>query len=134
GNVSECAVTVVVKERRARRFLFALQSGEGRTVDQINIEPAVVVVIEERHASRRRFEDEAFVSDARDVAELFQSRPRGNVGEVNWRAVHEGAGGDGARAGVFDGFESSRGARAALCLLLLCLGISPHREQGYKGI
>src|SRR5262249_43298708 len=93
-----------------------------RAVDQINVEPPVVVVIEESHAARRRFEDVAFVGHARDVAELLQSRAGGHVGEVNGRAVHEASGGDRARAGVFDGFEGPGRARAALRLPFLCLG------------
>ena len=50
GDVGEGAVVVVVEERGVRRRGFAGQRVEGGAVDEIDVEPAIVVVIEQRDA------------------------------------------------------------------------------------
>src|SRR5262245_62465358 len=50
---------------------------------EYDVHAPVVVVIEERRAARRRFEDVAFVGRARDVAEFLQPGAGGHVGEVD---------------------------------------------------
>src|SRR5439155_12071651 len=57
GHVGERAVVIVVEERgRGRRFT-AGQRGPGRSVHEVDVEPAVVVVIPERDAGAGRLDD-----------------------------------------------------------------------------
>src|SRR5215469_1077511 len=49
GDVSECAVVIIVEQHRARRSFLAFENGKGGTVHQINVEPSVVIIVEERH-------------------------------------------------------------------------------------
>ena len=53
-NVSECAVMVVVQKHGARRCFLALQPGESRAIQEVNVQPAIGVVIEQRHAGSGR--------------------------------------------------------------------------------
>jgi hypothetical protein len=53
-----------MKQCGMRRRLFAVQRIEGGTIDQIDVEPAIVVVIEEGNAAAFGFNDGSFVIDA----------------------------------------------------------------------
>ncbi len=55
--VGKCSVVIVVEERCVRRCLFAVERIEGGAVDDVNIEPAVVVVIDQAHAGAIGFND-----------------------------------------------------------------------------
>ena len=59
GDVGEPEIAIVEEERGARRRLEALERGACRAVDQIDVEPPVVVDVDERDAARRRVEDAA---------------------------------------------------------------------------
>src|SRR5690349_8435631 len=56
-NVSKSAVVIVVKESGTGRLSFSMQRTESRTIDQINVRPAIVVVIENGHTRTGSFED-----------------------------------------------------------------------------
>src|SRR5262249_17340699 len=48
GDVRESAVVVVAQEHGARSGLLALEGCEGRTVHQVDVQPAVVVEVQQR--------------------------------------------------------------------------------------
>src|SRR5437762_9088726 len=45
SNIAKRAVMIVAQKHGLRRRLFALQSCHGRTIQQIDVEPAIVVII-----------------------------------------------------------------------------------------
>src|SRR6266849_2010121 len=64
GDVGKSAVAIIFEEMRSRRFSFRPLGVQARSVGEINIEPAVLVVIEKREAAAFGFDDVAFVIDA----------------------------------------------------------------------
>ena len=50
---------IVVKERRVRRVSFAGQRFVCRSADKINVEPAIVVVVDQANAGALRFKQQA---------------------------------------------------------------------------
>ncbi len=52
---------IVVEEGRVRGRFLATQCAKGRTIHQIDIQPAIAVIIEERHAGARCFQDELLI-------------------------------------------------------------------------
>jgi hypothetical protein len=60
GDIGEGAVTVVVKQI-AGRVLIPLRWLQARSVYKENIEPAVIVVVEQRYPTAHLFQQELFV-------------------------------------------------------------------------
>ena len=64
GDVGECSVAIIFVEMRCRLFARLPVRVEARAVGQINVEPAVVVVVEKSEAAAFGFDDVALVVDA----------------------------------------------------------------------
>src|SRR5215472_10549087 len=64
GDVSECAVVIIVEQHRARRSLLAFERGKRGTIHQINVEPSVVIIVEERHPGSGRLQNRALFGSA----------------------------------------------------------------------
>src|ERR1700733_703950 len=93
-NVGKRAVVVVVKQRRMgwRRL-----SGHGivsRPTDQINVEPAVVVIIEQRYSRTYGLDDESVFGRAHYVPPARQSGFLRDVLEDDGPAVYKSPGGN----------------------------------------
>src|ERR1019366_1625700 len=58
SHIGERAVVVVMKQRRVRRLFLAIECIEGRSVDQVNVEPAVIVVVDQADTRAVGFDDE----------------------------------------------------------------------------
>ena len=71
-HVGKRAVVIVVKKRGARRLLFSSHCIKGGTIHEINVGPAVVVVIKNCHTGAGRFEDQVFLRRAGNVLELVE--------------------------------------------------------------
>ena len=80
GDVGELEVAIVAEERGAPRALgrrlSALERSACRAVDQIDVEPPVVVDVDERDAAGRRVEDERFSGGPGSMAECLEARTR----------------------------------------------------------
>src|SRR6266496_2496271 len=95
GHVGERAIVVVVEQHCFRRRLFALVGVQGRTVEQVDIQPAVVVVVEQCHTGARNLNDRALVGIAGAMMKLVNPRLMCDVFEDDWRALNKTAGSNG---------------------------------------
>ena len=99
GDIGERAVVIVVEEAwRAGRAL-RLVGGERRAVQQVNVQPAVVVVVKQGYAGAGSFEDGAFRRRP-DVMKFVEAGLPGDVDEDYRCTIDEAAGGDGPRERV----------------------------------
>ena len=129
GDVREPEIAIVEEERGARRRLEALERGACRAVDQIDVEPPVVVDVDERDAARRRVEDERLLGRTGSMPECLEARPGCPILEDDGRAVHEPAGRDRTGARVLDRREHARRAGAAGRRCGRLLGRAAHADQ-----
>src|SRR5579859_3140702 len=112
SDVSKRAVMVVVEEHGAGRWFPALNGGDRGTVEEINVEPAVVVVIEESDAGARGVDDGGFFGRTGAVVEFIETRLLCDIEKNDRSTIHKPACGDGAGEGVFDGSVSAPGGHA----------------------
>src|SRR5277367_2086055 len=56
-DIREGAVMIVVEERSVRRLGFSLQRLAGRAIHEVNIQPAIVVVVQQGHAGTCRVQN-----------------------------------------------------------------------------
>ena len=99
---------IIVKEHGARRRLSSFQRAEGAAVEQVNIEPAVVIVIEESHTGAGRVDNRADV--------VLAQRPE-NLPHLDADFLGCGLGGLGALGGLLDRADAlvSEGAENHEC-------------------
>jgi hypothetical protein len=60
GNIRKCPIVIVVEEHGSGRGFFALERRERGTVQKIDVEPAVVIVVEQGDARTRSLDRELF--------------------------------------------------------------------------
>src|SRR5262249_55389968 len=84
-DISKRAVAVVTIERGARRLHLSAQRIERRTVDQVDIEPAVVVIINKGAARARRFNEVILGRRAGDEAKAAEACGLRHVDEAHAR-------------------------------------------------
>ena len=81
SDVRECAVTIVM-EQVASRGSATSRSLERGAVDDENVRPAIVVVVEEGDAPTHHFQQEPLVGSVAELIDgLIQSGLRGDVYE-----------------------------------------------------
>src|ERR1700734_818351 len=73
-HISEGAIVIVVKQCGLWRGCLSAPGVEGRTIDEINIEPAIVVVVDQAHARTVRLDDKTLVWRAHRVLPNSQAR------------------------------------------------------------
>ena len=103
GDVGEGAVVIVVEESGFGSGSFASLGFEGGTVDEVNVEPAVVVVVDEAHAGAIGFDDEMLFGSAHGVLPGGEAGFFCDVLEDDGAGFDEAAGGDGAVLLIEDG-------------------------------
>ncbi len=54
SHVGESAIVIVVEQHRPRGSFFALECGKGGAIQKINVEPSIVVVVEQGDTGPRR--------------------------------------------------------------------------------
>ena len=64
SHIGEGSIMIVVKQRGVRRRFLAIQRIECGTVHQVDVEPAVVVIIDQANARSVGFEDELLLRHA----------------------------------------------------------------------
>ena len=84
---------IVVEERGMGRCVLFAECVEGGTVDEINVEPTVVVVIDQAHAGTVGVDDEAFVGSAHGVGPSRKASGFGHVFKDDRAGVDKAAGG-----------------------------------------
>ena len=102
GDVGEGAVVIVVEERGVRGEGLSIQRGLGAAVHEVDIEPAVVVVIEQGDAGADAFEDVFLLGRTHDVVPLGQACLCGDVLEDDGAGLDRATLGDGEVVRVGD--------------------------------
>ena len=113
-DVRKCAVVIVMKERCVRRLGFSVHGVIGHAIDEIDIEPSIVVVVEQCYSTAEGLHDILFGARAALIAPARQTSLSGIVLEDNGATGDKSPGGDGAMLGVMHGSVDAAGARATL--------------------
>ncbi len=110
---------------------FAGEGVVGGAVHQVDVEPAVFVVVKEGYSRARGFEDELFIGGAHGVMPGGQTGFGGDVLKDDGAGFYEAAGGDGAFFGVEDRGVGSTGVYATHGLgLFLSWGLRSEKRHG----
>ena len=78
------------------------------TVQEINVLPAIVVVVKQCDAGAWSFNDGFLLGTSGTMTKFLQAGLLGDIGENNGGAVDESSGGDGPRLGVLHGRMRTR--------------------------
>src|SRR6266699_6499602 len=100
-HFGERAIVIVVQQHGARRRLLPVERGKRGPVEQINVQPAVVIVVAEGDTGAGHFKDGGLLWSSGAMVEFVETRLLRNVDEYNRRAVHTSAGGNRPGQGVF---------------------------------
>ena len=107
-NVCERAVMIIVEQGSARRPRLACEPVIAGTVDKVNIQPAIVVIVQQGDSGTVFLDDELLLKRPHGVVPSGESSFLGDVVKDNRPAVHETTGGDWPLLGIKHG--SSRGS------------------------
>ena len=102
AHIGKGSVVVVVKQRGVRRLLLAVKRVECRAVDEVDIEPAVVVVVDQADAGSVGLNDEVLLRHAHLVDPAGEPGLFGDVLKDHRPLVDESSGGDGPLLRVVD--------------------------------
>ncbi len=127
GDIGEGAVVIVAEEGGMRRRCFPGERIPCAAIDEIDIKPAVIVVVEQSDSGADRLEDERLRRAAHHMVKGAESGFCSDVLKDHRAALDEAARGDGAVLGVEHGFMGSPGVDGHPGGLLragwlLCLG------------
>src|SRR6185437_10886007 len=98
GDVGKGSVVIVAEQSGVGRGLLAVEGVEGGAVDEVDVEPPIVVVVDETDAGAIGFDDEVFFGRAHLMDPAGEARLFGDVLEDDGRlaGLDEAAGSDGA--------------------------------------
>jgi hypothetical protein len=113
GYVGERAVVVVVKEGSVGRFFFAIQGLERGTIGEVDIEPAIVVVVDQAHPGSIRFQDELLVRVPHVMGPVRDAGLFGDVLEDDRATGDESSRSDGALVSIVLGWMGRSGGGPA---------------------
>ena len=102
GDIGKRTVVVVVEQGCMRWLSLSAHSIVGRAVDEVDIEPAIVVVVDETHARSIRLENVFLLARAHDVLPRGQARRLAGILEYDRSMVDKTARGDGPLLVVID--------------------------------
>ena len=103
---------IIVEEHRTRWRFLPFQRGGGGTIEEVNVQPAVVVVIEEADAGAGSVKDSGFFGRAGTMAKLVEAGLFGDFEENDGSAVHEATGSDGTRLRILHWSVRAAGGHA----------------------
>ncbi len=109
-DVSKSAIVVVMKECRVRGGRLAAERVVGHTIDQINVEPPVVVVVKQADSTAEGFHDQGLGWSSPTVFPGSEAGLAGNVLEDHAALINGSAGCDGAVLRIVYGCVGSSGA------------------------
>jgi hypothetical protein len=116
-HIGKRAVVIVVEQGGVRRRLLAVQRIERRTVEQVDIQPAIVVVVDQPHARAVGVDDQSLVRCAHRMVPAGKSCGLGPILEDNRAGVDKPACCDGPLHRVVNRLRSAGiAAHAALRL------------------
>lgn len=122
---------IIVKERGMRRGGPATQGVVGRAVDEIDVEPSVVVIVEKTDAGAVGLNDELLLRRAHDVSPCGETGLFGDVLKDDGAGFDEASSSDGAVLGVVNcGVRASGGVSAATACLRSFLSMGTERKNG----
>src|SRR5437762_125557 len=137
--IGEGAVMIVVQEHSAGSGLLPFQRSKRGPIEQVDVQPAVIVIINQSYARTRGLEDSRLFWSSRAMVELVKTGLLRDVCEYDWRAVYKSPRRDRAGHGVFHG-SARRAGRHPGRLLLLRLALlrflrrsalpKPRRQHG----
>ena len=145
GDVGEGSIVIIVEEGGVWRHSFVVHGRNGAAVDEVDVHPAIVVVVEQSDAGADAFDDVLLVGGSHLVVPLGEASLSGDVLEDDGAGLDGSSDGDGAVVGIEDRGEDSCGAGASLGrglgsflrLVLLCFqrrlgedGCGTQDEQG----
>src|SRR5215469_10558527 len=110
GDICECAVVVIMQEHRPWSGFLTFQGADRGTVQEVDVQPAVVVIVEQSDARAHGLEDGFLRGRARTMLEFIQSRQLGDIGKYHWSAIDEATGRNGPGKCIFNG--RMRGTRS----------------------
>ena len=119
-DIGERAVVIVVEQRGVRRLFLAVERVEGRAVDEVDIEPAVVVVVDQANAGAVGLDDEVLLRGAHLVDPAGEPGLFGDVLKDHRAGVDEAARGDGPFLLVVDRGSADAAGDAHSILAGLC--------------
>src|SRR5436190_14344200 len=100
--VRKGAVVIVTKEHRARRGLFSILCRHRGAIQHVNVEPPIIVIIEQCHARAYTLQNHCFFGTARPVQEIVQTRGWSHVFEYHRSAIHKATSGNRSHFAIFD--------------------------------
>src|SRR5579883_2994898 len=140
GDICKCAVVVVMEEGCVRRFGFALFGLIGRAVHKVNVEPAIVVIVDKADTGAVCLNDELLVRNPHLMTPCCQAGLLADVLKDHRAAVYKSSSGYGTVFGVVHRRMNAAGAVAAHGSLLGWWRLSPcgqrcegeHKQEGRK--
>ena len=123
--VGERAIVVVVKQSRVRWCSFARKRIVSRAVHQINVKPAVIVIVQKTDARALGFQNKTLFGSARRVMPARKSSSCGNILKDYGAGFYKAAGGDGAVLAIELRLLRTGTGHSALGFLLLPFLDSP---------
>ena len=103
---------MVVKKHGAGRRLGAFDGGDGGAVEEIDVEPAIIVVIEKSNAGARSLDDGRFFERAGAVVKFVKAGLMSDVDENDLSIVNKAACSDRTRVRILDGSVNAAGGHA----------------------
>src|SRR5262249_35232420 len=73
-DVRKGPVMIVVKKHRARCWFLSLDRFDRRTIQQVNVQPTIIVIVKQCNAGSRSLQDCALIKRPRLMTELVQPR------------------------------------------------------------
>ena len=111
---------IVVKEQWRGAEALSVERREGGAIHQVDVEPAVVVVVDQPDAGARGLDDELLLPRAGAMMKLIQSGLLRDVRKYDRCAVHKPTCRDRAGLGVLDRGPSRAGRDSHICEGGLC--------------
>ena len=105
---------IVVEERCVGGSRLACHCGLGAAVHEVNVEPAVVVVVQQSHAGADGFKDVSLFWRTHLVMPGRKASFGGDVFEDEWARFYAAACGDGTMCGIEDRGENTGGSGSSM--------------------
>src|SRR5882762_2239589 len=99
-HIGECAVMIVMEEHGSRRRLFSFQCPDGGTAQEIDVQPPVIIVIQQGNPGPRGLQNGGFCWFARSMVKYIQAGLVSHIHKINWRTIYKSARGDWTHLGV----------------------------------
>src|SRR5882672_2770990 len=93
-DVCKCPIPIIVKKHRFWSGLLAGEGGHGRAIQNVYVEPSVIVVIEQPNSRARSLDDGIFFRTTGAVTKFGEPRLLSDINKYNRSAIDKTSGGD----------------------------------------